>query len=66
MDYDCGSRANDGAQDFISDNILLIIVALAILFGLGYFVGKAAVKNGILEALREPDCPLASSGPCGL
>ena len=66
MDYDCGSHANDGMQNFISDNILLIIVVLAVLFGVGYLVGKAAVKNGILEALHEPNCPLVPPGPCGL
>lgn len=67
VDYDCAPRGSErGTQDFISDNILLIIVVLAVLFGLGYLVGKAAVKNGILEALKEPDCPLVPPGPCGL
>ncbi len=69
MDYDCAPPCGGGnmLQSFISDNILFVIIVLAVLFGLGYFVTKAAVKNGILEALKEPDCPLAPPCPsCGL
>ena len=67
MDYDCAPQpAHSGSiQSAISDNILLSIIVLAILYGLGYFIIKAGVKNGILEALKDPACPIAPP-PCGL
>ena len=72
MDFDCGSPCmppnQPDPQKWFSDNIVLIIIVLAVLYGIGYFVAKAAVKNGILEALKDPDCPLNGQmmGPCGL
>ena len=69
MDYDCApaSAHGGGMQSIISDNILLIIIVLAILYGLGYFIIKAGVKNGILEALKDPACPITPPcDPCGL
>lgn len=35
--------------------LLLLIVPIAIAFVVGYFLMKAAVKNGVKEALRELD-----------
>ena len=66
MDFDCAQPCggSGGMQSFISDNIILVIIVLAVLFGLGYLIIKAGVKNGILAALKDPGCPLVP--PCGL
>lgn len=40
--------------------LLLLIVPIAIALVVGYFLMKAAVKNGVKEALRELD---AERGP---
>ncbi len=66
MEFDCAQPCASGSeiQRFISDNIFLVLIVLAVLYGLGYLVIKAGVKNGILEALKDPGCPIAP--PCGL
>lgn len=60
MDNDC--RPSGGTQDFLSDNLLLLIIVGAVILGVLYLIIKAGVKNGILEALEAPECPLNS--PC--
>lgn len=60
MDNDC--RPSGGLQDCISDNLLLIIIVAVVIIGVMYLIIKSGVKNGILEALEAPECPLNS--PC--
>ena len=65
MNCDCNPACGGTTlQSLIGDNIVFIIIVLAVLYGLGYYVGKAAVRDGIGEALRAPDCPITP--PCGL
>ncbi len=46
-------------QNWLSDNLLLCLLALAVVLFCFYFVIKAGVKGGILELLNDPNFSLS-------
>ncbi len=60
MEGDC---MPSGCSNWLNDNIVMVVVILAVILGILYLIIKAGVKNGILEVLEQPDCPLIH--PCG-
>ena len=47
-------------KSWIEENMLLAIIILVVFFGVMYFIIKAGVKGGILEALGDAACPLTN------
>ena len=46
-------------QNWLSDNLLMCLLALAVVLFCFYFVIKAGVKGGILELLNDPNFSLS-------
>ncbi len=46
-------------QNWLSDNLLMCLLALAVVLFCFYFVIKAGVKGGILELLNDPSFSLS-------
>ena len=46
-------------QNWLSDNLLMCLLALAVVRFCFYFVIKAGVKGGILELLNDPNFSLS-------
>ncbi len=46
-------------QNWLSDNLLMCLLALAVVLFCFYFVIKAGVKGGILELLSDPNFSLS-------
>lgn len=46
-------------QNWLSDNLLMCLLALAVVLFCFYFIIKAGVKGGILELLNDPNFSLS-------
>lgn len=56
-----GNSRQSNSQNWLSDNLLMSLLALAVVLFCFYFVIRSGVKNGILDVANDPSFSLSKA-----